>query len=200
MSPRNGAPAIVFLKQTASLRHWFVELGVDLAAELGPSLMYTSVPTDTRQGALRILAAPEYRKATDLVRLRTWFNYFLRAIRLVWRMPVTPLLFIVAQPPYLPIIGYLRNLLLGQRYVVWIDDVYPDTIVRHRRLTARNPLVRLWRRLNRLMLSRAERVFTLGPCMAEVLRPYVASDTRGDRIVIVPTWVDADAIGPLPKD
>ena len=185
------------------MRHWFLELGGDLAEMVGPCTMYTSLDSDRQIGDLRVLAAPPYRKDSDLRRLWSWLRYFVGAFWLTWRTSPRAVLFIVAQPPYLPILGYVRNILFGQEYVVWVDDVYPDVLVRHGRLSEKNLIVRVWGWLNRLMLRRAARVFTLGPCMAEVLGQYMPNDSAAnddERVLIVPTWVDSTAIRPLPKE
>jgi len=84
--------------------------------------------------------------------------------------------------------------------VVWVDDIYPDLLVRLGRLSEGHIVTRVWRWFDRLMLSRAERVFTLGPCMAEVLRQYLPGNNGGDRLTVVPTWVDPQAIRPLLKE
>jgi len=182
------------------MRHWFVELGVDIAQEIGDCLMYADAEKDQQVGNLRILAAPSYRKESDFHRLWSWFRYFLGAVWIVWWAPLRALLFIVAQPPYLPILGWLRNVLTGQKYVVWVDDIYPDVLIRHGRLCEGHMVARVWRWFNRLVLSRADRVFTLGPCMAEVLRQYLPGNSGGERLMVVPTWVDPQAIRPLPKE
>jgi len=172
---------------------------MDIAQEIGDCLMYADAENDQQVGRLQICAAPPYRKNSDLHRLWSWFRYFLGALWIVWRTPSRSLLFIVAQPPYLPILGWLRNVLTGQRYVVWVDDIYPDLLIRLGRLSDGHIATRVWRWFNRLMLSRADRVFTLGPCMAEVLRQYLPGNDD-DRLMIVPTWVDPQAIRPLPKE
>ena len=119
----NPEPKILFLKQTSWHRTYFVELGTDVAQEVGPCIMYTSVDADQQIGDLRLLAGPAYSRQTNLARLWTWLRYFVGALWLAWRTSHKALLFIVAQPPYLPLIGYLCKRLYGQRYIVWIDDV-----------------------------------------------------------------------------
>lgn len=195
-------PRIIFLKQTTStvgMKHWFIELGIDVSQEIGPCLMYTDVDFEQELRDLRVLAAPAYSKESNLQRLWTWFQYFLGSISVVWRHPQHALLFIVAQPPYLPVIGWLRNLLLGQKYVVWIDDIYPDAIVRHRVLGENNFVVRVWKRFNRLMYSRAEKVFTLGPQMGHLVSQYLSAEDERNKLLIVPTWVDTKQIRPILK-
>jgi len=177
------------------MRNYFVELGTDFSRMVGPVLMYTSVASDRQVDNLSIIAAPPYRKDSDRHRLASWFRYFVGACALTWRTSPHALLFLVAQPPYLPLIGYARNIFYGQKYLVWIDDVYPDVLLRHQRLSEKSIITRMWKGLNRLMLSRAERVFTLGPCMAMVLSQYVTPN----KIEIIPTWVDSEKIKPLAK-
>ena len=188
-------PEVLFLKQTASMRNYFVELGIDFSHMIGPVLMYTSVASDRQVGNLSIIAGPPYRRDSDWRRLVSWLRYFVGACSLTWQTSPQALLFLVAQPPYLPLIGYARNIFYRQKYVVWIDDVYPDVLLRHKRLSEKGIITRMWQGLNRLMLSRAERVFTLGPCMAMVLGQYVTPD----KIEIIPTWVDSEKIKPLAK-
>jgi colanic acid biosynthesis glycosyl transferase WcaI len=192
-------PRILFLKQTVYMRSYFVELGADLAGTVGPALMYTDVPDNTRVGDLQILPAPTYRRDSDVHRLWSWFRYFVGAARVIWKTESCPLLFIVAQPPYLPILGYLRNVLHKQKYVVWVDDIYPDVLIRHERLSERSLVARVWKWFNRLMLSRAEKVFTLGPCMAETLAQYLPDSADNGQLMVIPTWVDSQMIRPLPK-
>jgi colanic acid biosynthesis glycosyl transferase WcaI len=191
-------PHIIFLKQTTSSRHFFWELGQDVVKHLDTVTMYTNVKPDGQNPALKVITGPSYRKDTELHRLWSWFQYFVGAIRVIWSIPPSALLFIVAQPPYLPLLGYLRNRWLGQKYVVWVDDIYPDGLVRYGRLADEHLLTRVWRWLNRIILSRAERVFTLGPCMAQVLGQYVAGGT--EQITVIPTWADTESIRPLPKE
>jgi glycosyltransferase involved in cell wall biosynthesis len=190
------ATKILFFKQTAW--HCFMELGIDLAKVVGPCVMYTSVQENGQIGNLRVLKSPPYRRDSDLRRLWSWFCYFFIAVKIAWKEPTSALLFIVAQPPYLPLIGYLRHILSGQKYVVWVDDIFPDALVRHGRLSEHHILVKLWKWLNRLMYGRASCVLTLGPRMAEVLSQYVRGGR--DKIVIVPTWVDPKVIRPLRKE
>jgi len=183
------------------LRHYFVELGIDLAIELGHCLMFTSVPSSFSKGNLRVFAGPSYRKDSELARLISWGHYVLWAAWLTVMTPNRPLLFIVAQPPWLPLIGLLRKRLFGQSYVVWIDDIYPDVLVCHRRLRANSMIVRIWSAFNRIMLVNADRIFTISECMAETLTQYLDSKEKQiPPLVVVPTWVDSKVLRPIPKE
>lgn len=191
---------VLLLKQTALVKHWFYELGVDLAQALGPIEMYSSLAADVQLGDLKIFASPAYKKKSDLIRIWTWLKYFFGAIHHVIRSDRRTLLFIVAQPPFLPLLGYLSNLLRNQKYVIWIDDVMPDLIVRHGRLSERNLLIRIWKSFNKLVFSRAEKIFTIGPCMADLLQQYLTGQNRKVKHAqVIPTWVDTNFIKPISK-
>ena len=188
------SPRVLLLKQTAPPRTYFIELGEDLARELGPCTAITSETPAGQVGGLTVIEAPAYKRGSAIARIRSWLFYFLKASWLTFRMGRRPLLFIVAQPPYLPLIGYIRSLLFHQRYVVWVDDVYPDVLVRMGRVTEGALIARAWRWLNRRMYGRASAVFTLGPHMAELVQRYTSHPVQ-----IAATWVDAAAFPEVPK-
>ena len=191
---RGLQPHVLLLKQTAPLETWFVDLGVDLAKVTGQCTAYIGGVETQRLGGLLIVGGPDYRRDSDRARLWTWLRYFVGALWLALRTHRRTLLFIVAQPPYLPVIGYLKSLLFRQRYVVWVDDVYPDLLTRFGRMSERGPVVWLWRWLNRRTFGRASAVFTLGPCMADLVQRYSPHPVR-----IVPTWVDANEFPAVAK-
>ncbi|MDF1795434.1 MAG: glycosyltransferase family 4 protein [Coxiellaceae bacterium] len=189
---------VLFLKQTALIKHWFMELGVDFGKRGVLGKMYTSVSQQLSFDNLQVYPAPAYKKSSDLMRLWAWFKYFCGAAKFALLSSSDTLLFIVAQPPYLPLLGWIKNVLFGQKYIVWIDDVMPDLFVRHKKLSENGLVVKAWQWLNRLMYSRAEYVFTLGPCMAKLVQQYVKTDQH-NKVSIIPTWVDANFIKPLAK-
>lgn len=193
-------PKILFLKHTSfQVNSWFVELGIELSNKIGPSLMYTCIDSDMKINNLSILSAPTYIRTSYLSRLLSWFRYFIGATVVAWRNPPSTIIFMVAQPPFLPIIGYLRNLLYNQKYIVWVDDVYPDVLVRKGLFKDNSVIIRLWMRLNLLIYGRAEFVTTLGPCMATLTRQYVINNGKNKEVTIIPTWVDPEVIKPLKK-
>lgn len=202
MSPMQQPPKIFILKQTSGQTRWLFELGSDLSRRVGPCLALTDTAETpwedikNEHAKLRIIKGPKHNTKTLLSRLISWIQYMLQAF---WRILITPgrpLLFLVAQPPLLPICGYLMSLLRKQKYIVWIDDVYPDVVFKGGYLSARNPVILFWTALNRLMYSRAEAVFTLGPEMARTAGKYL---TRDQKLHLIPTWVDTDKIKPLDK-
>ena len=185
---------VLFLKQTTPPGTYFIELATDVAEALGPCAALTSGAPAGRIGELTVEAAPAYRRRSDFSRLWTWGRYLLAALVRSFRTSRQTLLFIVAQPPLLPVIGYLRSRLFRQPYVVWIDDVYPDVLVRAGRLGEASAVAKAWGWLNKRVYRQASAVFTLGPCMAGLVQRYASSP-----VYVVPHWVDADRFPQVSK-
>ena len=80
--------------------------------------------------------------------------------------------------------------------VVVVQDVFPETAVRLRRL--RNPFaVRVLRQIVRAYLRRADRIVSIGETMSTRL---VAKGAPPERIVVIPNWVDPTEITPQPRN
>ncbi len=187
-------PKLLLFKQTAPFRSYFAELCLDISGDES-SIVFSDIEHDPI-GAVRFVCGPKYQRATAGERVLAWLRYMWRAFQFAFSVRGTPKLFIVAQPPFLSLLGYLQNRLLRREYFLWVDDVWPDVIVRQGLKSDRSWIIRLWRAFNRWTYRYATHVFTLGPYMKETVRQYVAP---GIPITIVPTWVDTDIIQPIAK-
>lgn len=185
----------IFLKQSAQLRSYFGELCLDVPYPDEFAAVFSEI--DAKQnGNVEFCTSPRYKRESFCSRILSWLAYMMAALRFSLSCKGRPLLFIVAQPPMLPLLGYLEKKLLGRRYVVWVDDLFPDVLIRRGLLRRSGSVARMWRALNRLTLAHAEHIFTLSPQMLENLRQYLGPDAD---VSIIPTWVDTDVIRPVPK-
>ena len=105
----------------------------------------------------------------------------------------------VTNPPLLLWVCYLANRLAGRRYVLLIHDVYPDIAVTLGVVRRGSLIETLWRVLNRLALSRAERVVVLGRDMQKVIAAQMPP-ARSDRLVLIANWADGKSIVPIARD
>ena len=190
----NSAPKFLFFKQTAPLRSTFSELCLDVAGEES-AIVFSDLEHD-QVANVRFVKGPAYSRESAAKRFKTWLSYLFGATVLAFRTPGTPKLFIVAQPPFMPLLGLLQKKLMGRKYVLWIDDVWPDVIVRQGLRRDTSFIIRIWRCFNRVTYRNADHIFTLGPFMRECVKQYVPEKIP---ISIVPTWVDTEAIRPIPK-
>jgi len=192
---------IIFLNQMVGLL--FRELAEDISKEWSPSLLFTGHP-DTlwsdRTDSLTIMAAPEYKRTNYLSRLLSGIRYVLYVLLRCWRLPRSTLLFLVSNPPFTGLIGYLLKRLRGQHYVVLVYDIYPDMLVQFGSLRESGLITRLWRRMNRVIWENAEIVFTIGDKMASNMKQqFDASKTLPGKVIAIPTWANTEWIRPVAK-
>ena len=112
------------------------------------------------------------------------------------RVPRPDVILCMTDPPVIADVA----LVLARRFrvplVVVTQDVFPEVAVALKRLDNR-ALVPALRLATRVYLERADRVVAIGDRMRERLETKGASH---ERIVVIPNWVDANELGPRPRD
>lgn len=99
-------------------------------------------------------------------------------------------LFFISIPPF----AYLLTLLLKNKFTLLIWDVYPDTLKSYN-ISERSILYKLWQNLNRRILPKAHRLFTIGNRMADLVNQY--ADKKN--ITVIPLWSGLTKIKPIAK-
>jgi glycosyltransferase involved in cell wall biosynthesis len=148
---------------------------------------------------LKLMTAPPFRSSSAIARLSSWMGYFVIGGWRALTEPGKPLLFIVTNPPMMPIIGWLAKKVKRQRYALLFYDMYPEALVRFGGISDRSIIAKGWRLLNRVSVRNADRVITLSPRLTQTLSQYYSEDGSMHNVQIVPTWVDAEYIRPIPK-
>lgn len=132
-----------------------------------------------------------YDRSSTWRRLYTWSLGALQMLWIVaWKYRKAHILSIT-NPPLSVFVPWL----LGCQYDVLVYDVYPDALVHYRYAKAKNPIVKLWRSLNKSALGKAQKIYTLSETMKSLVAQYAAPE----RIAIVPIWTDNTFIQPIPK-
>ena len=103
----------------------------------------------------------------------------------------------VTNPPLLPVVGALCNLLFGNRFVLLVHDVYPEVAVRLGAIREGGLVHRALRILDRFMLWRATSIVVLGRDMADVV--CAKSPSVGKKLAVIPNWADPNVIRPMSK-
>jgi lipopolysaccharide/colanic/teichoic acid biosynthesis glycosyltransferase/glycosyltransferase involved in cell wall biosynthesis len=189
------SPDYLFLKQCGMVRSYFGEICLDVPRPGTSAIVYSEIRHDPI-GGVRFVTAPQYDRSSFIGRVISWVKYLAGALGFSLNVTGRPILFIIAQPPFLPLLGYVHKKLFGRRYVVWVDDVYPDVLVRRGIISAHGWADRAWSAFNRVAFGNAEHVFTLSPNMLATVRRYLP---HGFPATIVPTWVDTEIVYPVPK-
>jgi len=100
-------------------------------------------------------------------------------------------------PPFLPLLGYLANVLFGISYVCLLYDLYPDIAVELGIVSDDHWLSRFWRMVNRHVWRRSQGIIVLSPAMKQRIINHCPDVS--DRISVIHSWADPDHVVPIPK-
>jgi len=103
----------------------------------------------------------------------------------------------VTNPPSSPFVVALACRLRNAKYILMIQDKYPEAAVAAGLLRRDSPLARLLSWCVRLLYRFADRIAVVGRDIQELVQKQVGGD--GDRVVFIPDWADVDAIRPRPR-
>jgi glycosyltransferase involved in cell wall biosynthesis len=200
MLKNNKNYRVVFLNQVTG--PLFRELAEDVAQALGKCLLVTGKDKLYQAACaeqLTVSIAPAYDRSSTWRRLCSWITYFFVAFYRVFRADKNALLFIVSNPPFLGLLGYLFSRLRGQRYVVLVYDLYPGLLEGVGKIKKGGVVARAWTRFNRLILSRATLAFTIGDYMAKNIKHMMVGMLAQPEIVSISNWADGTNIQPRKK-
>ncbi|YAF95683.1 MAG: glycosyltransferase family 4 protein [Nodularia sp. CChRGM 3473] len=117
--------------------------------------------------------------------------YLLRAARR------NNLMLVTTAPPFLPVIGYLANILFRLPYVCILYDLYPDIAIALGVVSKRSWLVRMWRAINRRVWLNAKSIIVLSPAMKQQV---IASCPQvAHKISVIHSWANPELIVPIAK-
>lgn len=130
------------------------------------------------------------------LRALNYLTYVALALFEGLRSPRPDLVLCMTDPPVIADVALAVARRFRAPLVVISQDVFPEIAVELRRLE--NPaLVALLRQMIRFYLKRADRVVAIGDTMRARLE---AKGAVGERIQVIPNWVDTSAIHPAPRD
>jgi glycosyltransferase involved in cell wall biosynthesis len=106
-------------------------------------------------------------------------------------------LLLTTAPPFLPVIGYLANLLFRLPYVCIIYDLYPDIAIALGVMSKRNWLAQFWRAMNKQIWLRAKGIVVLSPAVKQ--RVAATCPQIADKISVIHSWANPEWIVPIAK-
>lgn len=191
---------IIFLNQVTG--PLFLELSEDISDSIGDCLLITGsdlVFDKEMTEKLTIKKFSSYKRKSIISRVSSGLRFFFRAIFYLYKVDNKSLLFIVSNPPFLSLIGYIFYILRKQKYVILIYDLYPGVLVGLDKISKDNILVKVWLWFNRIVWGKAELIFTIGEYMARNIDHIVRDQKILPPIVVVSNWANERNIIPRPK-
>jgi glycosyltransferase involved in cell wall biosynthesis len=131
------------------------------------------------------LAGTNYLKDHLLGRLvNITFSYSL-FVKLLFSKERSPV-FTVTNPPILAAVVMAACYFTKRKFIYIILDVYPDGIIRVGKISETKLVSKIWKKVNRLILGRAEKIIVLGRDMIDWV--MITNSNARDRINYIPHW------------
>lgn len=106
-------------------------------------------------------------------------------------------LVLTSAPPFLGLIGWFYNKILGQTYSCIIYDIYPEVAVRMKVVAPDHWIVKFWEFVNFKVWERAESLIVLSEPMKQLL--VKKNKNLAGKIHVIHSWADPKFIIPIPK-
>lgn len=140
--------------------------------------------------------ATSFGKGSVAGRLADYFTFYLGAAWKLLALPRHDVVMALTTPPLIGLLALLACRLRGMKIVALVQDIYPDVGVALGTFREGSLATWLLDRMNRTVLSRADRVIVLGDCMRERVAAK-AGPEREDRVDVIHNWADGEKIRPL---
>ena len=124
------------------------------------------------------------------------FSSFFLAIRSIRS---SDLILVVTNPPLLPFIIWLASKLRGAKFVLRIDDVYPDMLNVAGMLDSGSFIYRILEKFNSYLYKHTDHIVVLGRDMFSLVLNRIEKQHH-NCVHIIPNWGEIDQIYPCPRE
>ena len=132
----------------------------------------------------------EKSRKSNLKRFNRWFIASLQIFLLLLFRYRKYEIFYFSVPPF----AYLLSLVIRRRFSVLMWDVYPDALIMAG-ISDRNPVYRVWSKINMILFKRAYKDFTIGEVLKDQMSRYVIPG----KITVIPLWSGLADCKPVKK-
>jgi glycosyltransferase involved in cell wall biosynthesis len=183
---------IVFVNQatgyiTIDIINEFVKEYDEVAVIYGGNIREQDIPLHPK---VTITSVVSKSRRSNFERGLKWFIATIQIYFLLITKYRNHEIFYFSVPPF----SYFCSLFLNRKFSVMIFDVYPD-VLRNFNVSERNPVYRLWEKLNQHLFPKSHKIYTIGNGLADILENYV----EREKINVVPLWTGLTNITPLEK-
>lgn len=196
-----------FYPDTASTSQLLTELAVDLERDGLEVSAYTGQPSyhrrkkcpgkETYRG-VRIyrLFSTQFSKDHLPGRLLNGLTFSATVLARLLFSRRRHVLLVTTNPPFIPWVAWLIQLLRRYKYIVLVHDIYPDVAVRLGYMGEGSLVARVWKWLNRRAYGRASAMIVLGEQMRRVIEN---SSAQLPPVHVIHNWADGSQIRPVAK-
>lgn len=191
-----GSTPTILSNLTQYLRETYPQLSVDVIASRNLYRGDARLPSREVQNGINVirLSTPKSNRPSTLLRLTVGMIFTSAVARRLLTHGRYDLVFVVTNPPSLPIAAQLFARIRGVPFVYLIHDLYPDVATVLGVLSPTHPIALSLKKLQRSWLHSAAKVVVLGRCMRDHLREHY--ELPVERIEVITNWCDPDEVVP----
>jgi colanic acid biosynthesis glycosyl transferase WcaI len=128
-----------------------------------------------------------------------FLNYFTFSLSVILKLLFSKEKYLVithTTPPFLAIIISLLCRVKKRPVLYIIMDVFPDGLIRLKKVSPRNPLIILWQKMHLIAIKKCQKIIVIGRDMKDWLMRIYPDGT--DKVDYIPMWQDGEKIKPIP--
>ncbi len=112
-----------------------------------------------------------------------------------WRR--NDVLLVTTAPPFLPIVGYIANVLFKLPYVCIIYDLYPDIVISLGVVSKNHWVAKLWLAINQRVWLKSKAIVVLSPEMKQRVLEHCPQVAH--KVSVIHSWANPEFIVPIAK-
>ncbi|HEP1832509.1 TPA: glycosyltransferase family 4 protein [Streptococcus suis] len=140
----------------------------------------------------------QLNRRNALFRLINYFSFVFSCFLRFATLRNYKLIYVYSNPPILPLLTVLANMLFKTKFVFVAYDIYPDIAIKTNILSEKNPISLITNLISAQVFRRAEKIVALSKEMKEYLVTQKQVDE--DKIQVIPNWATEKEREVLPKD
>lgn len=137
----------------------------------------------------------KYNRMKAIYRIYTWLIFTLQAFWKLLFFDKKNELFLVSNPPFVPMLGVVFKKFFDQKFHLLIYDIYPDALVNFGYIKKDSFIYNIWAKINKKQFTEAKTVFTISENMSQTISQYASVVDP----IVVHNWVDTSFIKPIEK-
>ena len=154
---------------------------------------------ETKDGVnIRRLRYIQLGRWKKIARLVNYFSFTVSVLLKVFLLCKYKSIIVYSNPPVLPFVAVLANMLFGTKIVFVAYDVYPEVAYASGSLKPGSLIDRGMRIINKMMYKRVDKVVALTDEMKEFILANRKGIT-GDKVVVIPNWAHEKTTEPTPE-
>ncbi len=146
---------------------------------------------------IKRLASTQFNKNKSLGRILNWSSFTFLAFFYLLFSKKRSKLFIVSQPPFLFVVGWLLNIIRKQKYICLIYDLYPDIAVKLGIFKKGGVISKIWGKANLSFFKKSQYIVVPGENMKFLIEEKIG---KSNKVQVIHNWADGEFIKPIKRE